>query len=392
MKIYYFSPYDILRPRTNQVGDMRLCEGFVQNGAKVDLIIPFVYRKDNIPREKIWEFYGLEDHFNIRFLKTWFTSDVAGKWMFSILSLLNCMVFTGIIIRSWFSKEKVYIISRTPMLLRPFLWIRMIIPFACGKIRIVSWIHELKLSSAYRFVYKNADGVMGTNSSLTNDLIKETGKKKEKTCVTLNPISSAQLRDRPTKSESRKEIGLNGIYPLIVYTGKIGTKYNKEIIYILEAAEQLPDYHFLFTGGKQDAISILEEWCDKHNVKNVKFTGYIPDYTRIKYYQSAADILISYYTSQGHDVRYNFPNKLCEYMLTGNVAITPDFPANRDVAHKDNVLFTDAENSVALAATIRKAAENPELSKELAARALTEMQEMTFKVRCSIIINFLKTL
>lgn len=392
MKIYYFSPYDILRPRTNQVGDMRLCEGFVQNGADVDLIIPFVYRKDNIPKEKIWEFYGLEDRFNIRFLKTWFTSDVAGVWMFSIMSLLNCMVFTGIMIRSWFAKENVYIISRTPMLLRPFLNIRKVVPFACRKIRIVSWIHELKLSPAYRFVYKNADGVMGTNSSLTNDLIKETGKLKEKTCVTLNPISIAQLRNRPTKEEARKETGLNGVYPLIVYTGKIGLVYNKEIIHILEAAELLPNYHFLFTGGKDDAISKLKAWCEQHHVRNVTFTGYIPDYTKIKYYQSAADILVSYYTSQGHDVRYNFPNKICEYMLTGNVTVTPDFPANRDVAHADNVLFAEPENSKSLAATIQKAAENPELSKKLAERALAEMQEMTFKVRCRIIINFLKTL
>jgi glycosyltransferase involved in cell wall biosynthesis len=233
---------------------------------------------------------------------------------------------------------------------------------------------------------------MGTNSSLTNDLIKETGKPKEKTCVTLNPISSAQLRDRPEKEFSRKEVGLNGIYPLVVYTGKIGTKYNKEIIHILEAAELLPDYHFLFTGGKQDAISILEKWCNDRNVKNVMFTGYIPDYTKIRYYQSAADILVSYYTSQGHDVRYNFPNKICEYMLTGNVAVTPDFPANRDVANKHNVLFTEPENSAALAATIRKAAEDPGLSKRLAQQALKDMQEITFTVRCKIIVDFLKKL
>lgn len=392
MKIYYFSPYDILRPRTNQVGDMRLCEGFVQNGANVDLIIPFVYRKDNIPKDKIWEFYGLEDHFNIRFLKTWFTKDVTGKWMFSVMSLMNCMVFMQIIMKSWFSKEDVYIISRAPMLLRPFLIIRRCIPFLCRKIKIVSWIHELKLSVPYRFVYKHADGVMGTNSSLTNDLISVTGKPKEKTCVTLNPISKAQLRDRVAKDVARKETGLNGIYPLIVYTGKIGLVYNKEIIHILEAAKILPDYHFLFTGGKDDAIQMLKDWCDKHQVKNVTFTGYIPDYTRIKYYQSAADILVSYYTSQGHDVRYNFPNKICEYMLTGNVTITPDFPANRDVAHADNVLFAEPENSASLAATIRKAAEDKELSSKLAQRALQEMQEMTFIVRCGIIIKFLKSL
>ncbi len=392
MKIYYFSPYDILRPRTNQVGDMRLCEGFVQNGCDVELIIPFVYRKDNIPKEKIREFYGLEDMFRIRYLKTWFTSDVSGKWMFSVMSLLNCLVFAGIMIRSWFSKEHVYIISRTPMLLRPFLLIRMAVPFFCRKIRIISWIHELKLSPAYRFVYKHADGVMGTNSSLTNDLIKVTGKPADKTCVTLNPISSAQLRDRPTKEEARKETGLNGCHPLIIYTGKIGTLYNKEIIHILEAAQLLPDYHFLFTGGKAEAINILKEWCEKRNVKNVKFTGYIPDYTKIKYYQSAADILVSYYTSQGHDVRYNFPNKICEYMLTGNVAITPDFPANRDVANRNNVLFAEPENSESLAATIRRAAENPELSKQLAQQALKDMQDMTFRVRCQIIVQFLKTL
>lgn len=371
---------------------MRLCEGFVQNDCDVELIIPYVFRKDNIPKNKVVDYYGLENTFRIRYLKTFFTSDVKGVWMFLVLSVMNSFMFLEILFKSWFSRTPVYIISRTPMILRPFLLIRKIVPFLCKNVRIISWIHELKLTPSYRFVYQNADGVMGTNSSVVNDLIKQTGKDKQKTCVTLNPISEAQLKNRPAKAEARKEIGLNGIYPLVVYTGKIGAVYNKEILHILEAASMLPDYHFLFTGGKPEAIAKLKKWCEDHNVKNARFTGYIPDYTKISNYQAAADILISYYTKQGHDVRYNFPNKICEYMLTGNVVITPDFPANRDVVNAGNALFAEPENSKALAATIKLAAEDQERSKTLAAKALKDMQEMTFKVRCRIIVNFLKSL
>ncbi len=53
MNIVYFSPYDILRPRTNQVSDIRFCEAFVENNCQVNLLVPQVERDDNLPKKLI---------------------------------------------------------------------------------------------------------------------------------------------------------------------------------------------------------------------------------------------------------------------------------------------------------------------------------------------------
>ena len=389
MKIYYFSPYDILRPRTNQVGDVRLCEGFKQNNADIRLIVPFVYRNDNIKKSEVAKMYGLETTYPIRYLLTFFIKDVSGVYRFAVISLLNLFIFLEVMMRSWFAKKPIIMMSRDAQIIRPFLIARNIIPFLCKNIRIVFWVHEVKLKPVYRWVYKNSDAIIGTNSSIVIDLLKETNYPKEKTCVSLNPISEEQLRNRPSKQEAQKQTNLTGLYPLVIYTGKIGIHYNKEILHILEAAKNLPAYHFVLTGGKPDAVTHWQKWCNDNGAKNVKFTGYFADYSLVRYYQFGADVLVSYYTHQGHDVRYNLPNKVCEYMLTGNVMVIPDYPATRDTLDGTNCIFAEPENTDALTKAIRTAVENKEQSKQLAQKALADVKELTFKKRTAILIDFL---
>lgn len=392
MKIYYFSPYDILRPRTNQVGDVRLCEGFKQNNADIRLIVPYIYRKDNIRKSDVAKMYGLENTYPVRYLFTLFFNDAPAAYRFAVISFLNLFIFIEVMFRSWFAKKPIIILSRDAQILRPFLIARNIIPFLSTNIRIVFWVHEVKSKRVYRWVYKKSDALIGTNSSIVNDLIKKVNYSKEKTCVSLNPITEEQLRNRPSKEFAQQQTGLSGLYPLIIYTGKIGIHYNKEILHILEAAKLLPPYHFVLTGGKPDAVAHWQKWCDDNGVSNIKFTGYFADYSKVRYYQFAADVLVSYYTRQGHDPRYNLPNKVCEYMLTGNVMVIPDYPATRDTLDGSNCIFAEPENSKALAEAIRRAAENKDQSKQIAAKALKDVQEITFKKRTAIMIEFLSKL
>lgn len=180
MKIYYFSPYDILRPRTNQVGDVRLCEGFKQNNADIRLIVPYVYRTDNIKKQDVAKMYGLETTYPIRYLFTFFLKDVSGAYRFAIISILNLFIFIEVMLRSWWNSKPIIMMSRDAQIIRPFLLVRNIVPFLCKNIRIVYWVHEVKLKPVYRWVYKNSDALIGTNSSIVNDLLKETGYPKEK--------------------------------------------------------------------------------------------------------------------------------------------------------------------------------------------------------------------
>ena len=388
--VIYLSPYDILRPRTNQVSDVRFSEGFSQNGCEVHLITPFVYRSDNISKESVQEIYGLESPIQIHYLATNFKKDISGKLSSYLLALLTTIkVFS--LIKKTPSNKRIYIISRSAYLLQALLSTRKIFETKFKNSTLIFWAHDFKEKSAFLKVYKECDFLLAANSTIINDLCKLGVKPLERTHVTLNPITKAQSEFKISKEDARKLIGLDKINePLLVYTGKVAIDYNEELEFILKAVALNPNIKLICTGGKPDAISYWQNWCNKRKINNVIFTGYINDYSKIKYYQYSADILISYYTKQGHDVKYNLPNKICEYMLSGNIILSPNYPATRDLLTDDNCCFTVPENEVELSKSINFILENKVLMSAKATNAKLLVSEITFKKRGEMILNFLQ--
>ena len=389
--IIYLSPYDILRPRTNQVSDVRFCEGFAQNNCEIHLITPFVFRADNISKEQVQKVYGLENIFPVHYLSTKFTKDIEGLHRMFLVSILGFISALKILRNAKNKDTKKYIISRSVVLLQLFLSTKKYLPFLLKNVYIVHWAHDFKNRKSYLTTYRRCDYILATNSTLLNDLINETGIAKNKTAITLNPITEAQAKQFPDKSKARSIVGIAENIPLIVYTGKLGIDYNKELIYILEAAGQLPSYTFLFTGGKPEVIKHWQSWCHLREINNCVFTGYISDYSTIIHYQQSADVLVSYYTNQGHHTSYNLPNKICEYMLTGNVIVTPNFGATRDLLNDSNCIFAEPEESKLLVDALRYAMEHPEIAKSKATQAINDVKEITFKKRIALVLNLFST-
>ncbi len=388
----YLSPYDILRPRTNQVSDVRFCEGFSQNNCEVHLVTPFVYRNDNIKKEDVNKIYELESEINIRYLATPFKKDISGIWKTIYIAVKSIFKVLRIINNSPSTKE-IFILSRSAPLIQAIITTKKLFPWKFKKSKIVFWAHDFKEKPNYFKVYKKSDALLVTNSSIKEDLCKKTGIKPENVFVTLNPITEYQANQNITKKEARIQIGLNDIIEtLIVYTGKLAIDYNKELIYILKAVKLNKNVKLLCTGGKPEVINYWKNWCIENNIENILFTGYISDYSKIKYYQYAADILISYYTNQGHDVRYNFPNKLCEYMLTGNIIITPDYPATKDILNSSNCMFAVPENEEELSKTIQYIISNFAEMNVKANKAKLEVRKYTFKERNKLILSFLRNI
>ena len=178
--IIYLSPYDILRPRTNQVSDVRFCEGFAQNGCEVHLIVPTVERADNILPGEIAQVYGLEQALNYHFLDTQFKADVSGKrnlakvgWLATKKALALVRSLRG---------SNITIISRNAPLLQLLLLWKKWLPGLKG-VQIIHWAHEYKSRKSYRRIYSLCDGILATNSSIIHDMCAATGIPTNKTCV-----------------------------------------------------------------------------------------------------------------------------------------------------------------------------------------------------------------
>lgn len=377
--IIYLSPYDILRPRTNQVSDVRFAEGFAQNQCETHLIVPFVHRADNILKEEVPHTYGLQADIDIHYLPTRFDKDVKGIFPLLLTAWygIRCV---QTLLRQHDERIPCYLISRSTHLLRPYFFLRKLFTKRFQQVHIIHWAHDFKTSASYRAVYRKSDFLLATNSSILKEMLQLARKQESEGAITLNPITAAQAEEHITRENARKETQLESLdKPLIVYTGKLGKKYDREALYILGAAKNLAHCTFLFTGGKPDVVEHWKKYCRENQMDNVIFTGYIHQYNRIRYYQAAADVLVSYYTSQGHDVRYNLPNKLCEYMLTGNVIVSPNYPATSDLLNEHNCIFAAPEDTDALTAALRTAVENPETSQRKALQAAKDVREITFK-------------
>ena len=381
----YLSPYDILRPRTNQLSDVRFCDGYVQNDRTIHLVVPYVKREDNISKDDVPRIYGISDKLNIHYLNTNFKSDVSGKFNLMKIVILNYLQIRKL------SRDKKYnyiVISRSLAILFPFLITKA---FNRKNLKFTYWAHDFSKKKLFHWSYGLCDNIIATNSSIINSIYQLTNYPINKTIISSNPITQDQADDYIDKIEARDLLEIKHSKPVVVYTGKLAIDYNLELEYILKAAKKLPEYEFIFTGGKPIAVDYWKEWCDDNGIKNAVFTGYIHDYQKIKYYQFAADILVSYYTKQGHDVNYNFPNKICEYMLTGNPIITPNYPATQDILNEHNCYFVAPENEHELAKKIKLAIEDEEKSAIIASQARFDVQQNTFKIRVSNIINFLES-
>jgi len=389
--VIYLSPYDLLRPRTNQVSDVRFAEGFSQNGIETHIIAPFVFRKDNISKQDLPAIYGLEADINVHYLNTNYTSDINGYKAIIKITFLAYKYLKKLLKKPEFQNSTIYIISRSAVILQPFLLLKKRIANKSQKIITTYWAHDFKSNLLYKRTYLKSDHLLATNSSIAEDIQTLIKPSKRNISITLNPITKKQLISPITKSEARNKIdGLSKEQKLIVYTGKLGIEYDLEIKHILDAAKAIPYAKFLLTGGKPEALLYWKNYCNELNIQNVIFTGYVHDYSQIIYYQKAADILLSYYTKQGHNTKHNLPNKLCEYMVTGNPIITPNYPATRDLLNSNNCFFAEPENSLSLIKTIKDVMENEEKARLIGEQAYKDVQDITFGKVTNRIFNKLK--
>lgn len=356
---------------------------------------PFVYRSYNIRRVDIDRCYGIVHRFDIKILPTPFWLGISRWFNVPLLNSMAAATYLRALAAERGRWGELFVLSRDVNILASLLWINKVLLRGRGP-RVVLWAHEVKPEGAqYRWVYRNVDGVMGTNSAIVEDLHAQFGIAREKMAVTLNPISSRQLheqeRSRESKEALRTRLGLPTDRPLVVYTGKLGPEM-REIEYILEAASRLPDYAFVLTGGKPDAVRHFEAYCRERGIRNAVFTGFINAYTDVLGYQMAADVLVSYYTPQDHLVDYNYPQKITEYMLSGNPIVTPDYRATKDVLNEENAMFVAPEDPAALARGIAEAVNDPARARRLASRAREDVKEFTFRKRTGMLMEFLRML
>ena len=384
--LYLFSPYCLLRPTTNRIFDVRLVDAFAGVALESEIIYPYTFMKDNISSKQIESYYGVKHHVKSRLQYTPLREHSGKSWRTFVLMISFFFSSLRIFVNELFKNRKVYILSRDVKILIPPLLLKGLLR-GFFKVKIVYLAPEVKSGKIFEWVIRRCDGIIAGTTLTKERIQKVVPLPEEKFALSLAPVPIYE-KDC-SKSEARKKIQYHKTNPLIVYTGKLGLDIH-EVKYILQTAKLLPDYQFLFTGGRPSAVDAVKNYCIEEKIDNVILTGFFTDSTRIRSYQLAADVLVSYYTSKDHMVEYNYPQKINEYLSTKNPVVTPDFPATKDVLNNSNVLFVAPDQPEALAKGIKKLIEDPALSNRLAQQAFKDIQPLSFPSRAAVWLRFLE--
>jgi glycosyltransferase involved in cell wall biosynthesis len=123
---------------------------------------------------------------------------------------------------------------------------------------------------------------------------------------------------------------------------------------------------------------------------NVIFTGFLdkPELTAV--YQRAGDVLISYYSVYDHPyARHNLPNKLAEYMATGNPAVVADFPAVRDWATPETAVLVRPDDPESLVENLVLILNDETRARRIGAAALELAEKRSFEEVARDVTRFL---
>ncbi len=113
----------------------------------------------------------------------------------------------------------------------------------------------------------------------------------------------------------------------------------------IELARRIPSAQFVWVGGRLQDVNEWRAKASSQNLRNVLFTGFIPN-RDLPLYQSGADILLMPYarsifgsSGSADSGAVASPMKMFEYMAAERAIITSDLPVIREVLNESNALF-----------------------------------------------------
>jgi len=379
--LQYYSYNDISKPRTNSLSDIHFCEGFSQNNIQTRF---FAFKSEikefNLANVKT--IYDLKNDIQIRLISIPFF--IYNRKFIRALIILYTF-FSQLILNKKVNRRETILGSRNSSIVLFFIIFKKLFKL---NYTVFLWLHEVENGLIDDIAYKYSDKLLFTNSKIKRDIEIRIKRFFPPESVTLNPITQSLLEYDITKENARELIGYNSNKKLIVYTGKLHIGF-KEIEYIIESAKSLKNFNFIITGGKKEALDYFIKYFHDNNIHNIGLTGFQNEYSSIYPYQKAADILISYYSRHDHYVNYNFPQKMLEYMVTGNIIITPKFEATDEIVNETNVFLVEADNPKKLKEAIEYVLNNYEKLKYLGSNARKSVKDLTFKIRTGISFKYL---
>jgi glycosyltransferase involved in cell wall biosynthesis len=201
---------------------------------------------------------------------------------------------------------------------------------------------------------------------------------KKKILVAHDAVSLKRFAGAINKDEARKKLGLAPDEKVCVYAGTVSKLKGME--YVIAAAKILPKILFLLVGF------VSMEFTNDSLPKNVKLLGRVGQEDLPAILQ-AADILLLPHPKGEYS---QSPMKLFEYMASSVPIVASRLPSISEVLNDNNAVLVEAENEEALARGVERLIKDRNLSRVIAEKAYSDVQDYTWKKRGATIAEFIR--
>lgn len=388
LKIYYFTPADILIPRVDRKCIMLACEGLQKNACNVQIIsLNSKLRASELRAENPFALYGIEVPFELKTLNAFFMRQGKDGNIYTLLSVIERFLRYSSEAQKLVRKnrgKKIIFYSKNYSFNLFFLAFRLCNP----RLRLIFEAHYPPKTLLHKYILGKMDMINCNTETLKNDLIQKVGLNESKIFSSHQGVNLDYIEKiRVPKEKARDLLKLPKDKPLIVYTGKV-IPQSKEVKLILKTAHSFEsEAEIIIVGGLKENVEYYLKYIRNKKIKNASIIGYVPP-SHVYYYQFAADVLISFYEKGLELNRYRSPGKLFEYMASQRPIISADYPSIREVLrHKENCLLVEPENTEELAKSINWILKNKKDASKLAMQAYKDVHEYTWEKRGSKILS-----
>jgi glycosyltransferase involved in cell wall biosynthesis len=241
-----------------------------------------------------------------------------------------------------------------------------------------------------RFALRRAAGLVTITGGLQTRYAGVLGVPTEQIHVSHDAVDLARFNDLPGKLEARRALGLPEDAFIAGYVGRFHTMtMPKGLDTLAEAAAQTGDVHVCLVGGPAAVVDALRAGGSLP-AERLHYVGAVP-MAEVPQCLVAFDVCTIPFPWTQHFAYYASPIKLFEYMASRRPIVATDLPSIREVVqHEESALLVPHDDPPAMAAALRRLADDPTLGQRLAgqARALVEAR-YTWRARAEGIIDFI---
>jgi glycosyltransferase involved in cell wall biosynthesis len=370
MKIVCISTSRVPSDTANSIQVMKACQALALSGHTVELLVP-----GNKPED--WDelavHYGLSTVFPISWLPSnprWKRNDFAWNSVRHVSRLGADLIYT------WTGQSAVFgLLHRIPVIFE-------VHDLPTGMLGPLWFRAFLRCPGRKRLAFI---------TRALGDLLQRSYGRIDPTQVVIAPngVDLDQYDSMPDAPRARDELGL----PQALTVSCSGHLYaGRGVDLFIGLAERFPQASFIWVGGRTEDVASCRARVQSAGLKNIIFTGFIPQ-QRLPLYQAAADILLMPYARSiagsggGNSADICSPMKMFDYLAAGRAIVTSDLPVIHEILNESNAVFAPPEDLQGWAAALACLISDRNLRARLSVQARQDAPLYTWRARAERVLN-----